>query len=67
MSGLFGGKKRDKAAEAMQRRMQADAQRDRSELEQDKARIAGSALAQRGARAQLRSKRSGGLKTALGA
>ena len=66
MSGIFGGPKRDKQLEAMQARQRQEAERDRAELEEDKARVAGSGRTARRGRASLRSKRSAALKTKRG-
>ena len=66
MSGIFGGEKRDKALEAMQARLQQQTNQKRAELEQDKARITKSGSDGRKGRAQLKSRRAGALKKALG-
>lgn len=66
MAGLFGGARRDRGLEALQARQRAEASKDRAELEDDRARIAGAGRASRRGRQQLKSKREGGLAKALG-
>lgn len=66
MANMFGGPKRDKAAEAMQARQRNDAARDRAELEAEKAAVSGAGRKSRTSRASLKSTRAGSLKSKLG-
>ena len=66
MGSLFGGKKREKAMEAMQARQTQQALTERAALQAEKADIAGAGRKVRAGRSALRSSRSGALKQTLG-